>query len=737
MTVAEANNLYDKIVGQILHSDLREAFVNLSYLIQQNGFGLSFDQLNELESNYRFLLKFKLKGVEDPGREKVYADIKRRALDLTDEAMHIWMSMRSPSIYYDKLRAARIESDSNPETLFAELKQVADKMLLADLINDSESRLEQLSQMVRLRERLSSQIFYKLWTSGNWSVQDLPFYTQVFEEISISDNEKSLFVSAIFLAVMQRFDEEKILLLLDLCFNTDQEVAQRALVAIVVLIYLYDDRLHLYPSISNKFSIIMDNEKMKASLFRIFYQLVRAKNTDSVTKKMQEEILPEMTKFGSAINDKLMQDFNEDKPEDFNPDWKNMMEDSSFSVKMQEFSDMQLEGIDVYMSTFSGQKFYPFFNEMSNWFLPFYTSHSSLSGLFENTKGPNVMDAVLKSGYLCSSDKYSFCFNILQIPSSYRSSMASSMNVDSEMYEEFKKSEAAMNPAFLKEQISNRYIQDLYRFFNLFSRKRDFRNVFSFPIDLHNSINLGKYLSDETSLKKIYILYLKNKNYRSALRIIDILLKINKTDSELLQKKGYCLQQLDQKQEALDAYLQADLVQSDSLWTLKRIAAMYRGLKNPLMAIEFYKKAEVMSPGDVSLAFNIGHALVEAGDYNLALEYYFKAEVLSQESLKTWRPIAWCSMLCHKFDQSAKYYQKILSSKPLIDDYLNAGHLEWCKGNPLKAIDVYKKGIKLTHTPFQDFLDIFTKDVKTLTDLGIKEEDIPFVKDELFYALEE
>ena len=214
-------------------------------------------------------------------------------------------------------------------------------MLLADLINDSESRLEQLSQMVRLRERLSSQIFYKLWTSGNWSVQDLPFYTQVFEEISISDNEKSLFVSAIFLAVMQRFDEEKILLLLDLCFNTDQEVAQRALVAIVVLIYLYDDRLHLYPSISNKFSIIMDNEKMKASLFRIFYQLVRAKNTDSVTKKMQEEILPEMTKFGSAINDKLKQDFNEDKPEDFNPDWKNMMEDSSFSVKMQEFSDMQ------------------------------------------------------------------------------------------------------------------------------------------------------------------------------------------------------------------------------------------------------------------------------------------------------------------------------------------------------------------------------------------------------------
>jgi tetratricopeptide (TPR) repeat protein len=159
--------------------------------------------------------------------------------------------------------------------------------------------------------------------------------------------------------------------------------------------------------------------------------------------------------------------------------------------------------------------------------------------------------------------------------------------------------------------------------------------------------------------------------------------------------------------------------------------------KNPLKAIEYYRKAEKYATDDVVLTFNIGHAMVEAGDYAGALQVYFKAEIMSEESLKTWRPIAWCSLMCNKYSQAEKYYDKILQHNPIIDDYLNAGHLEWCKGYPLKAIEIYKRGIRATHTPFPDFLEMFQKDISTILTLGIKEEDVPFVRDELFYALEE
>ena len=738
MIVSEANNLYERIVGQILSSNLREAFVNLGYLIQQNGFGLAFDQLNELESNYRYLLRFRLEGVPDPGRDKVYADLRRKTLDLTDDAIQIWLSMRSPQLYYDRLRAGKIEQDLSLEILVNDLKSAGEKLMLVELVKDEVSRKEKVTNLVKYRERTASQVFYKLWISGNWSEQDLPWFVGLFADMSIMEHEKALFISAIFLSLIHRFDEEKLLLLIDLCKNNEPEVSQRAMVAVAIAMYIYDDRINLYPAIGHKMDSLMEGDVHKNSLKRVFYQLARSKNTENVTKKMQEEILPEMTKFGSAMNEKLRQDENEDHSEEFNPDWKNMMEDAGLSVKMQEFSDMQLEGIDVYMSTFSGQKFYPFFHEMTNWFLPFYTSHSSLNELFENkpANGLNVLDAVLKSGYLCSSDKYSFCFNILQIPASYRNSMANSLGADSEMYEEFKKSEAAMNPRFLMEQISNRYIQDLYRFFNIYSRKRDFSNIFSFPLDLNNTETMGKYLSSEETLRKIGLLYFKNKNYKNSLSVIDQLLVMQHTDAELLQKRGYCLQQLDRKSEALQAYLQADLIQPDSLWTLKRIAAIYRMENDPLKAIEYYRRAELLAPDDIVLTFNIGHSMVEAEDFAGALQIYFKAEMMSEESLKTWRPIAWCSLMCGKFAQAEKYYGKILLHNPIIDDYLNAGHLEWCKGFPLKAIDIYKRGIRATHTPFPDFLEMFQKDVKTISSLGIKEVDIPFVRDELFYALE-
>jgi tetratricopeptide (TPR) repeat protein len=515
-------------------------------------------------------------------------------------------------------------------------------------------------------------------------------------------------------------------------------VSQRALVAVAIVLYLYDERLDLYPAIGLKWTALMETEGMQSALERVCFQLIRSKDTDKVTRKMQEEILPEMTRFGSAIQDKLKQDEGDESNDDFNPEWKNMMENPGFSAKMQEFSDMQMEGIDVYMSTFSGQKFYPFFQELSNWFLPFYSTHSSLNELFNGqNQGAGIMDMVLRSGFLCSSDKYSFCFNILQLPTNYRSSMANNLGAETENYEEFKKSEAAMNPRYQHEQVSNRYIQDLYRFFNLHIRKRDFKNLFSFPLDLFGTTSLGAGLSREEFLRKMGALFFKQKSFKNALAVLDQLIAKHPGDAELLQKKGFSLQQLEKRKEALDAYLQADLVQPDSLWTLKRIATCYRLEKNPVKALEYYQKAVKLAPNDVLLTFNMGHALVESGDYASALQHYFKAEILSEESLKTWRPIAWCSLLCGKYEQAHTYYQKILQHTPSIEDYLNAGHLEWCKGFPFKAIELYKKGIRATHVPLPEFLVLFQKDMKVLYNHGINPDDVPFVKDELLYALEE
>ena len=70
------------------------------------------------------------------------------------------------------------------------------------------------------------------------------------------------------------------------------------------------------------------------------------------------------------------------------------------------------------------------------------------------------------------------------------------------------------------------------------------------------------------------------------------LLQNYRSDSELYQKIGYCLQMSGEYDKALDAYLKAEMIYPDSLWTLRRIASCYRTLKKPEAALEYYLRIE-------------------------------------------------------------------------------------------------------------------------------------------------
>ncbi|MDE8697704.1 hypothetical protein PZH42_26930, partial [Bacteroides cellulosilyticus] len=70
--------------------------------------------------------------------------------------------------------------------------------------------------------------------------------------------------------------------------------------------------------------------------------------------------------------------FEETDENDRNPDWDQAFEQTGLGDKIREMNDLQLEGADVYMSTFAQLKGYPFFREPLNWFYPFDRMHSSI-----------------------------------------------------------------------------------------------------------------------------------------------------------------------------------------------------------------------------------------------------------------------------------------------------------------------------------------------------------------------
>lgn len=92
-------------------------------------------------------------------------------------------------------------------------------------------------------------------------------------------------------------------------------------------------------------------------------------------------------------------------------------------------NELQLEGADVYMSTFAALKNYPFFREVLNWFYPQQAIDYVLKAMKQaGNQGGSLLDLILQSGFFSNSDKYSLFFTIHQLPQSQQDMMLSQLN---------------------------------------------------------------------------------------------------------------------------------------------------------------------------------------------------------------------------------------------------------------------------------------------------------------------
>ena len=387
---------------------------------------------------------------------------------------------------------------------------------------------------------------------------------------------------------------------------------------------------------------------------------------------MNEELLPEMMKLGPSLYKKIRQEdlMNDINALEENPEWQEMLDKSGITDKLKELTDL-------FMSTFSHLKSFPFFQSIQNWFLPFNPDHTALSGVLSGKGGDTFKKMISASALLCNSDKYSFCLSLAQVPESQRDLMMGQFSAE------------------------NAAVQEMV---------------------------LNPLLSDSDSLRLIGEYYFRRGYYAEALELFERLSAAYHSDSEIYQKIGFCYQKKGDYANALEAFLKAEIISPDNFWTIRRIATCYRNMKKPEMALSYYHRAEKIQPENLSVQMNIGHCYVEQKDYEEALKYYFKVDYLDPEGGKAWRPIAWCSFLVGKKEQAQRYYEKILDDKPVSLDYFNAGHVEFSLGHIRKAIDYYRRSIA-------KFLSNFKQDAPDLISSGIAASDMPILLDQLMYGI--
>jgi len=728
MTTKEISSRGQKIADLLSANRLKDALGQLEPMIEESGLGEWKRSKEDIDTTYKYMLKYTMDGVQDPERQRVYNKLVTRVYELSDKVKEFLMTRDSADYIYVQKRIFR------DEVVSASSNDAESVQLTQGLSQDS---------LYEYEKQLNYWFKY-FWLSDEYTEEHKGKVQKIFDSSEFSVEEKAVIISSVNLSLWRYFDSNKLDLLFRFFELEEEQLKQRALIGILLSFFQYDERLVYYPDIRNRFLVLDEDPGFKILVEEVVIQLIRSKDTEKLTKRMQEEILPEMIKLTPQLQKKLDLDklLKESLGEDRNPDWENILEDTpELKGKMEELTELQMEGSDVFMSSFSMLKNFPFFSSIANWFYPYSQYHPAVMELTSN-QGKDwftkFLEAVEDSTFLCNSDKFSFCFGIQSMPDDMKHFLSDGLKAEADQMEEILKDEELINPIKKSRKIIRQYIQDLYRFFKIHSERKAFLDIFSKPLDFHNkSFFKDLFVGDRDILYSIAGFYFEKKYFKEAAEVYGILEKDGDVSAEVLQKTGYAYQKLEEYDLALKYYLKADIILPENVWNLKKIGLIYRYLKKPDKALPYYHQAEYQDPESLNIEISIAHCLLDLQKYEEALKSYFKVEYLAPNNHKVWRPIAWCSFVLGKFDQSKKYYNKLLERSNNPFDLMNLGHVEWCLGNRKTALEHYRKSIVAAEMGMEEFLDSFEEDIRHLVDHGVNPDDVPIVLDHLRYLLEE
>ncbi|MEZ5083868.1 MAG: tetratricopeptide repeat protein [Bacteroidales bacterium] len=733
---------YQRIENCVHSKQLKDALDILKDLVISSRRGEFISQYELLDNTYENLLKYSVEGVKDPERENIYKNLLVSVLELADVALQSAYTNYSDQYIYRLKKKIDFESKYIKEEAISSIESLVFDEELSDVLQSSiDSTINEKEEYEKHQEILRN-IFNLIWLTDKFKESDEKIIQLIFKGNHFSWYEQAITISAITLSAFRCFDEKKINLLIDFLSNENDQIRHRALVGLFIVLFMYDKRIELYPKIAERIHLLDVNDDLEKNIELVAIQFLKSKETEKISKKLQEEILPEMIKFQPKIRDKLDLDniLSDDFTEDKNPDWERVFEeDPDLLDKLQEISKLQIEGADVFMSTFSRLKNFNFFNDLVNWFRPFDKQNFELQEALKNEdetfNKELLLDGLSQSFFMCNSDKYSFCLNIPAMPQMQKSMMIEMFNAELESIKELQSEDEILNKSAHIKSIYSQYIHDLYRFYKLHPLRTEFFDIFNLKFDFYKCSFVNILIKDENIIRNFGEYLFEKEYYEQASEVYIKLNEKGDNSLEIFEKIGYCFQKLKQYEQALTYYKKAELYDSNRAWNLKKIALCYRYLKDFKESLKYYLEVEKLEPDNLYVQTFIGHSYLDLKEFEKALNYYYKVELLAEENKKVLRPIAWCSFATGKLDSAKKYLENLIKEDANKYDFMNLGHVEWCLGNKMAAIKNYKLSINRNDNNLKSFMVGFEEDKRYLINHGVDSEDIPLMLDFLKYNL--
>lgn len=691
----------------------------------------ALNRVAQTESTYRYMLDFFARGLADPGRERMLASMRAELIDIAQKIDKETSATDSPELYFATLRMCRLRPASLRSSVdkVVELKAMADLALGAGQYPDSA-----MAQIETEEER----IFNILWTADSLATED---YRAVVDSVlggTLPYTSSALVVAAIGLSIMRYYSHDAFLALVALAKADDIRISARALSTLILSLSRWPEGVAGDFELTEALQSLTDIEGMPERIRKVVKTIVRTRDTDRVSRKMQREVIPGLMQFGPDIIKRLKDSTQEASFADLeaNPEWEELLRSSGLEEKLRELTEMQSDGADVMMVAFSNLKGYPFFRQLRNWMLPFTVQHPMLRPL--HTIDVDGISAMLEmSGLMCDSDKYSFAFALAAMPAAQRNMMLSQMHAQTEQMKEQIKDLKALKAGAEYEEELTRYFRDLYRFHKLFPKRSEFFDPFASPLDFTSIPVVADVMESADDVAPIAEFYFKRGYYTEALPLLQTVARSSSASPHVWEKIGFCLEKAPGgNREAIEAYMKAQLFNPDSRWLNRRLGICFRreaDYRNALEYLEMSRPAD--GAFDRSLSLLIADTMMEAGKWDEALRELYRVDYENPDDPEVIRRMARCAFRSSDLEKAESLIHTIPNISLSEEDYRMMGHIAFLRKDMAEAARLYR----LTVRPNDEkrlWKSQILSDLDILRTLGGSRSDLLLLLESLAYSIE-
>ena len=721
MIQTEALNL---VLDRLLERNLSEAIQAMDVFLSVHPHQVNTDRLYAIRSDYQMMTDYWRRGFKDPQLDSLYDNLLRRMYELYANIAIGYAISHSSFLSSLQMHVHMSARDWSPQVIREELESFVSEVAMLSLEPPHRSAVHR-REIYQRHQLLMRHLFEFVLTSTIWTEGFATAMEEILLSPTVDMNDQQLIISAIMLSTIEHYDMAKFRLLVHVYRQaTDEHVRQRALVG---LVFALNEELgrKIYPEELRLVDEMLEDENCCRELTELQELLIYCVNTEKDQITIQNEIMPELLnnqEFHIARNsvdereEEILRDIM--NPEEFDQKMENL--ENNFRKMME----LRQQGTDIYFGGFSQMKHFPFFDDLSNWFMPFIADHPDLTSAMEKVKDNKFLKNMMENGPFCNSDRYSFVLAISQVLGQFPKQMREMMERGEIPMQDY--GDDVDSGAYIRRN----YLQDLYRFSMVYSRRNEFNDIFGqetggylfFANRLFSGTPLEKYFN------RVAAFLIKKRRMYDASRLLRNY-GASRQDFRYYMMAGYLAQngydvvagRKVKDTDPAEYYAKALQLRPD------HERALYGYMRGLIAADRFGEALEAcdrlleLQPDNRNYLVYKALALMSLQRYDEAQQLCYRLNYEYPDDVEVRRSLAWALTCNGKYEQADKIYSQLLDSDDYThDDALNYGYCLWFDGQIDQAADLFRRYLKETETS----ADVILEERPLLQAKGITEPEI-------------